>query len=144
MARLTMDQMRALRDPDRRPRMNAQKYAQVIALLSQEPYTIFQMHEKIGCAKNTIKVFFAELKKWQLIHIAEWVDIRDSPVSGPLWVAAWTFGPGTDARRPPKFNPVERCRRYRERRKRKELDRKLGLNSASASAVQQDETDSVL
>ena len=142
MTRPTMNQLRALRDPDRRPRMNGQKYAQVVALLCQEPHTVLQMHAKIGCAKATIKTFFTELKRRRLIHIAEWVDYRSK--SYPLWVPAYSFGTKADVRRPPKADPAERCKAWRQRKKQPELDKLLGLNSGITPAIRQNEADSAV
>ena len=122
-----------------RPRMNADKYAQIIEYLSQEPYTILEMYYRIGCAKNTIKRFFASLIKRKLVHVAEWHDQRQASPNRPLWAKAYVLGPGTDARRPPKFSQAERCRRWKERKKQLDFDRMIGLHGASANKDCEDE-----
>ena len=107
--------------------MNAQKYAQVVALLCQEPHTVLQMYDKIGCARATIRTFFTELKRKKVIYIAEWVDYR--PKSYPLWIPAYSFGTKPDVKRPPKADPAQRCKVWRQRKKQREIDKLIGMNN---------------
>ena len=105
-------------------RMNAQRLAHLIKLLMDdvEAYTIPTLAERTGLSRPIVWEYVRELRavRPRILRVGDWHNSRSD--HRPLWVAAFTFGSGPDAKRPSKKSHAERCREYRQRKRQREID----------------------
>ena len=105
-------------------RMNAKRFAHLVQLLLDdiECYTIPTLAEMTGLARPVVWEYVTELRavRPRILRVGDWHNCRSD--DRPLWVAAFTFGSGPDAKRPGKKNGAERCREYRQRKRQREID----------------------
>ena len=99
-------------------------------MLIAGPTTVSGLCEESGLAYNSCRKFVATLYRRKLVHIAAWE--RDS--IGRWTIAAYAWGTGKDAKRPPKLTPAQRSQRRRDRLKATEYALAIagGRNEVSA------------
>lgn len=96
----------------------------MLQLLRDEPLTRAELAEDLQMHIASIERMVSAAKAAGLIYVASW----DRPFTGTS-VARLAFGPGKDARRPPRKSNAPYQRAHRERRK---LASQLGLLRAAA------------
>lgn len=88
--------------------------ANLIELLQTRSWTRDEFAEAVGVQHATCSRWLALLEKRKCIYVSYWVR------RGANWVACFTWGYGmTSAVKPPRQTSSESCKRYRERRRRK-------------------------
>lgn len=93
-------------------RLNAVLYATLLAELIEGPTTRQEMADHTGLSRQTILSLVRALHERGLIHIASW----EKDARGKHSIAAFRFGSGRDAKRPPPLQSNEVTRAWRQRR----------------------------
>ena len=98
---------------------NVSAYAETIHALTQGACTVFDLSSESGLGLITIRKFVAALKRRGLIRVAAWETDR----LGRSTIAAYTWGGGRNAVRPPRKTMEERRATYYQKRQRLAIER---------------------
>lgn len=93
-------------------RLNAVLYATLLAELVEGPTTRQELIDHTGLSRQTILSLVRALHERGLIHVASW----EKDGRGKHSIAAFRFGAGKDAKRPPPLTSVELQRAHRQRK----------------------------
>jgi hypothetical protein len=112
-------------------RLNAKLYAMALEEMAAGPSTRLELCGHTGLGKQTIEHLVRALHQRGLIHIAAW----EKDAIGRFTMAAFKFGRGTDAKKPPRKTPTELSRGYKQRRRQREtLRASAGASGAGLGA----------
>lgn len=98
---------------------NVSAYAEAVYALTQGACTVFDLASESGLALNTTRKFLASLKRRGLIRVAAWETDR----FGRSTIAAYAWGQGKDATRPPRKTEGERRAKYYQKLQRLSIER---------------------
>jgi len=106
-------------------RMNAAKFAAFVSLLMADAYSAKEIAVKLDLSYAVVLEYIRAFRntKPRLICIADWKEARSQH---PVRVAAYSWGPGPDVRRPPKKSDTQKSREYRTRKRNRQLHQLLG------------------
>jgi hypothetical protein len=98
---------------------NVSAYAETVYALTHGACTVFDLSEESGLGLITIRKFVAALKRRGLIRVAAWETDR----FGRSTIAAYAWGQGKDATRPPRKTMEERRATYYQKLQRLAIER---------------------
>jgi len=98
---------------------NVSAYAETVYALTHGACTVFDLSSESGLGLITIRKFVAALKRRGLIRVAAWETDR----LGRSSIAAYNWGRGKDAPRPPRKTMEERRAKYYQKRQHLAIER---------------------